>query len=1067
MQVLDDRTQRHIEESGVVAALHRHMGHGVALAVKHARKGRGRAADAGERHARQVQIPGQLVVLRQHCGVLGRRQRLKLRHGGNGLPLDGAAVQLRPQRTLELVLGGALEPQHPVAVLHRRRGGADVGQGVVDGEHPAIRRVDCMAVDGVDEPSEGGGGGVAVRQLALRLSRVHHVHHAGVAGALHGDIHHALVVEVEGVRLLVIRHHGHVYGDVRGFGRLRRLHRGEIGQAAVHRVVAGPDAAAQLPHEVRQPHLHAGSRLRAVTVSAGVLAVVVAVPHAFRLVVLEAAVRLVAADEAVALCARHRDDTRSVAALIGVALEYGASHEAAGIAAARHVPQCEAVADGAAVAQAHKAAGVVALGADAHGGPAPLDEAALLVGAHEARVARGGSGVGGQRTALHIAVADGAVVPADHAAQHRAGVGGDVGVHHGALLHEAVVVVYQHRRVVGEQHVGVLHLQIVDIAAGPHVPEQAGVIVAQCQAADDVSVAVQHAVEPVGGVADGLGLGLIGRRQLGEIQIVGQIVFLAPLHLLLAVGAAVCGIGGHILHVGQVDPLLGGGDGDPRVVVVVRYLRRAAAVIDDRLGRAAVRQAHCLQDVRVGVGDDLRGIAPPGGEGVAQIRHARISRHLHGGQGAIAAIVLYNGQQDGVDLLRREIGLLVPAQDRTLPLHIGDGGHAVIGHLIARHILVHVLQRRLGVRAVHHCRHRGVVHALALLRQLGGAVIVGLSAVGGEGRGAGQHHLGVVLALHKLCGLPPQGDDIPLRAVYRVPRQLGGGQHAHTVLHLHGGGVGEMHLLQPELHVLSQHGVLDHRCQLLPLQHRHAAVAARHMLKGVADGQLLHLLGGLRRRAAVAVRAAVQIEAVADSAVGARGDSAGIGAGNGAAVVAVGHRALEAAVIAADTAACVAAAGDAAGVVAVADVYLMGVAAADAASPRLAADVAGVVAGADGDHGAAAGVLAQDAAAVVAAADGHFAAALRDGHGAALGAGHKARRVAAAAVGAGGDALHHHAADLRVLHHAEQARVPGLRLHAGHRMTLAVKAARELMGICADRRPSAIAQVDVLRQDGV
>ena len=40
-----------------------------------------------------------------------------------------------------------------------------------------------------------------------------------------------------------------------------------------------------------------------------------------------------------------------------------------------------------------------------------------------------------------------------------------------------------------------------------------------------------------------------------------------------------------------------------------------------------------------------------------------------GGQGgAIAAIVLYNGQQDGVDLLGREIGLLVPVQDRT-PSH--------------------------------------------------------------------------------------------------------------------------------------------------------------------------------------------------------------------------------------------------------------------------------------------------------------------------------------------------------------------------------------------------------------
>ena len=62
------------------------------------------------------------------------------------------------------------------------------------------------------------------------------------------------------------------------------------------------------------------------------------------------------------------------------------------------------------------------------------------------------------------------------------------------------------------------------------------------------------------------------------------------------------------------------------------------------------------------------------------------------------------------------------------------------------------------------------------------------------------------------------------------------------------------------------------------------------------------------------------------------------------------------------TAACIAAAGDAAGVVAGADVYLTGVAAADAASPLLAADVAGVVAGADGDHGAAAVVRQRDGA---------------------------------------------------------------------------------------------------------
>ena len=63
-------------------------------------------------------------------------------------------------------------------------------------------------------------------------------------------------------------------------------------------------------------------------------------------------------------------------------------------------------------------------------------------------MANGGGGVGGQGTALHIAVADNAVVPADHAAQYRAGIGGDIGVHHGAFFKAAVVVVDQNGGIV-------------------------------------------------------------------------------------------------------------------------------------------------------------------------------------------------------------------------------------------------------------------------------------------------------------------------------------------------------------------------------------------------------------------------------------------------------------------------------------------------------------------------------------------------------------------------------------------------------------------------------------------
>ena len=113
-----------------------------------------------------------------------------------------------------------------------------------------------------------------------------------------------------------------------------------------------------------------------------------------------------------------------------------------------------------------------ALRADGHGRPAALDQAALLVCADKACVADGGGRVRGQRAALHIARADDAVVAADHAAEHRAGVGGDVRVDDGAVFNAAVVVVNKHGGVVREEDVRALDGQAVDIGGRADVPEE-------------------------------------------------------------------------------------------------------------------------------------------------------------------------------------------------------------------------------------------------------------------------------------------------------------------------------------------------------------------------------------------------------------------------------------------------------------------------------------------------------------------------------------------------------------------------------------------------------------------
>ena len=121
VQVLDGGASDGIEEAyaGPAILADLHVGDRVALTVKAPGERMVAAADAGEFHTVQVQIIGQLVVFAQCFGVCSLRQFFKLGHGGDGHPCQLTAAQLIPRGAMEEVFGGAFEPQHPVAVLHR------------------------------------------------------------------------------------------------------------------------------------------------------------------------------------------------------------------------------------------------------------------------------------------------------------------------------------------------------------------------------------------------------------------------------------------------------------------------------------------------------------------------------------------------------------------------------------------------------------------------------------------------------------------------------------------------------------------------------------------------------------------------------------------------------------------------------------------------------------------------------------------------------------------------------------------------------------------------------------
>ena len=702
------------------------LGDGFVLPVKAAGEGVLRSADAGEGDAGEVQIGGQLVVFAQRLRIRGIGQGKKLLFGGDSLPLEFFTGKGIPCRTLEVVFGGALEPKDLVAILHCGKRSADVGQLIVDGEHPAVRLIHFPAVDGVDEAAEGGGGGVGIGQLALRLRRIHQVHQTGVAVGIHGDGDHITGL-FKGIGVLIISGNGNIYRDLGGLCRFGSLDAAQVGQSVVVLTVLHPNtgfAAGESGEE--RIGFHLVQRLTDGTVIMGGSggAVVVAVLDALGLVILEGGPVLIAADEAVALFLGDGDNAGRVAVFVDVALIDGAPYEAAGVRACGDIAQSEAIADGAAVAKPHKAGCVGALGGDVHGGPAALDQAARLVSTHEARVANGGGGVGGEGAALHIAVADNAVVPADHAAQYRAGVGGDIGVHHGAFFKAAVVVVDQNGGIVGEEDVGAVDGQVMDISGGTDVPEKTGVAVAEGEAGDLVSLSVKFAHEGISDGADGLGFHLVRGGELGEINISGELIVFAPRHRLLAGGI---GAGGRlVLYVGKGNPLLGGGNFHPFFFGGV--FRAGGGIIHLAVcGGNTVGEPQFSVDGAVCNGGDGESILLFRSDCVGEICGGILPRQGEGTEEGIGVVSFAAVHPVEVNFVGAgEVFPAVPLCSGAVPLHTRDRFHTVVGALNAHYLIVHLRGRDIGGFSVCLHGHGGIVDALGQCGKGGSKVIPGL-----------------------------------------------------------------------------------------------------------------------------------------------------------------------------------------------------------------------------------------------------------------------------------------------------------------------------------------------------
>ena len=287
---------------------------------------------------------------------------------------------------------------------------------------------------------------------------------------------------------------------------------------------------------------------------------------------------------------------------------------------------------------------------------------------------------------------------------------------------------HQHRRVVGEQHVGAVNGQIVDIRRSAGVPEQAAVIVAEGQPGDLMSLSVEFAHKGIGDPTDGLGLGLLRRRQLGEVNIRRQTVVLAPRHLLLVGGIGT--LGGLVLHVGQCDPLCRTGDIHPLLGAGVLLVLVGVVHIAVRRGDA-VCQTQLLQQALVADGRNGEGVLLPRRKGVGEVGGGIVPRQrkrLEVGVDRICTLARHRVEVNSIGAA--EVLPAVPLGRRPLPAEAGHRRHAVVRLLIADDPpfrRLYVAAHRLAICLL---RHGGVVHAVAPCGEPSGQVVLPAGDVG-------------------------------------------------------------------------------------------------------------------------------------------------------------------------------------------------------------------------------------------------------------------------------------------------------------------------------------------------
>ena len=287
----------------------------------------------------------------------------------------------------------------------------------------------------------------------------------------------------------------------------------------------------------------------------------------------------------------------------------------------------------------------------------------------------------------------------------------------------------------------------MDISGGAGVPEKTGVAVAEGEAGDLVSLSVKFAHEGIGDGADGLGLCLVSGGELGEINISGEPIVLAPFDSLLAGGGGIAAVGRRVLYVGKGNPLLGGGNVHP--LFFGGFFRACGGIIHIAVcGGNTVGEPQFSVDGAVCNGSDGESILLFRSDCVGEICGGILPRHGEGTEEGIGVVSFAAGHQIEVNLVNAgEVFPAVPFCGGAVPLHTRDRFHAVVGALNAHYLIVHLRGKDIGGFSVCLHSHGGIVDALGQCGKGGSKVIPGLGNTGNVLRKGQLRHVGTPITV--------------------------------------------------------------------------------------------------------------------------------------------------------------------------------------------------------------------------------------------------------------------------------------------------------------------------------